>query len=177
MIIFITGFMMSGKSQLGAQLSTELNLPFLDLDEAIIQKHGISIHDIIKTQGEKAFRHIEFELLKEEVNKTTADRVIALGGGTMCSQEVAQYILKNGIAVYLKRPLEYFEQNVAELIATRPLFSGLTTEKALLRIGSLLRQRRPFYEKSQLQTLANSTFSPKKVANWLKLLTNRSQSL
>ncbi|MFY0643755.1 MAG: hypothetical protein JXR19_04750 [Bacteroidia bacterium] len=177
MIIFITGFMMSGKSQIGSELAGELNIPFIDLDEALVQKKEISIKEVILNQGESEFRRLEFEVLKDLVKNAENDLLIALGGGTMCSKHVSQFVLENGVVVYLNRPESYFTDKVDDLIRTRPLFYDLEREKAVSKIQELMKQRRPFYEKSQLQTLVNSGFSPKKLANSLKLLTNRPQSL
>ena len=56
MRIFLIGFMGSGKTTLGKQLSEKLGLPFIDLDERIETAAGMKINDIFSKKGEEFFR-------------------------------------------------------------------------------------------------------------------------
>lgn len=176
MKIFVTGFTASGKTTIGKQLAELLNLPFKDLD-AEIEKHTQKrIKDIFETEGEMHFRSIEQEVLQNLISSTELT-VIALGGGTMCSKENLSLILRSGISIYLKRTDNFYWMQIPYLIKERPLFAGLSEKEARIKMNHLLSIREPFYGCSQLQTLVTSEFSPKKLANILKLLTNRPQSL
>ncbi|MFT6112643.1 MAG: shikimate kinase, partial [Bacteroidia bacterium] len=59
MHLFINGFMGVGKTTIGSELSSILDLPFIDLDEYITEQEGKSISDIFQQDGEMAFRLIE----------------------------------------------------------------------------------------------------------------------
>ena len=61
-IIFI-GFMGSGKSRIGQELSIKLNKKFIDVDSIIETRENMKIIDIFKTQGETYFRNLEKTLL------------------------------------------------------------------------------------------------------------------
>ena len=59
MKIFLIGFMGSGKSHWGRQLSEKLQLPFFDLDEQIEQQEGKTVLELFNEKGEEDFRLLE----------------------------------------------------------------------------------------------------------------------
>ena len=70
--IFLYGPSGSGKSTLGALLAQDLDMPFLDLDKNIEAHTGIRIGNIMRGQGEEAFRDLESLALKDGVSPTRA---------------------------------------------------------------------------------------------------------
>ncbi len=62
-MIFLTGFMGSGKSTVGARLATLLECLSSDLDAVISKNAGTSIPDIFRCAGEEAFRFLERKAL------------------------------------------------------------------------------------------------------------------
>ena len=80
MIIVLIGYMGSGKSTVGKELSKKLNFNFLDLDNYIENKYNSSVSDIFDNQGEIYFRKIESECVKEICEKDE-NLVFSLGGG------------------------------------------------------------------------------------------------
>ena len=63
MKIFFIGFMGSGKTYWGKQVSEKLRLPFFDLDEQIISHEEKSITEIFSANGEEYFRLLEKDIL------------------------------------------------------------------------------------------------------------------
>lgn len=63
-IISLTGFMGSGKSSVGRELSALLSCPMVDLDSYIEVKESRTIPDIFATDGEAAFRALELTALQ-----------------------------------------------------------------------------------------------------------------
>ncbi len=57
--IFLYGPPGTGKSTVGKKIANDLKLPFIDLDRVIETNAGISIPEIMETQGETAFRNLE----------------------------------------------------------------------------------------------------------------------
>lgn len=166
MHIFITGYMGVGKSTIGRELSTLLNLPFVDLDEYIVRQKGAPIKALFE-KGEDTFRHTEREHLLQ-LCKKKEQHIISLGGGTMCYLDNHLDILKNGIAIYLYKEWEDILTYLPNL-QERPLVENNTTKQ----LEAIFRKREPFYELSQLKMPINTTFEVKKLANYLKILTNR----
>ena len=98
-LVFL-GMMGSGKSSVGLMVSKKLNIDFVDVDQEIEKKIGMTISKIFENQGEKYFREIEelitLKLLKK--NKT----VISLGGGAFLNNKIKKEILDNHISFWLK---------------------------------------------------------------------------
>src|SRR3970282_713969 len=99
-IIYLTGFMGSGKSTIGPILANTLGWDFYDLDRVIEKKTGKKIRQIFEQDGENFFRKIETETLKElSVNNKV---IISLGGGTIVSDENIGILKNSGKLIYLK---------------------------------------------------------------------------
>ena len=98
-LVFL-GMMGSGKSSIGLMVSKKLNIDFVDIDQEIEKKIGMTISNIFENQGEKYFREIEelitLKLLKK--NKT----VISLGGGAFLNNKIKKEVLDNHISFWLK---------------------------------------------------------------------------
>ncbi|MBN1777897.1 MAG: shikimate kinase [Clostridiales bacterium] len=99
--ILLIGMPSSGKTTIGIRLAEMLDREFLDTDAMIEQKTGRSIPDIIKTDGEEAFRRLESETLSE-VGKLSG-KVIATGGGIVTIPENLPLIRQNSVCVFLNR--------------------------------------------------------------------------
>ncbi len=67
--LIIVGYMGSGKSVVGKQLSSLIKLPFIDLDDEIVRKYQMSISKIFETKGEIEFRKIERKVLLSTLKK------------------------------------------------------------------------------------------------------------
>ncbi|MBT8327323.1 MAG: shikimate kinase [Bacteroidia bacterium] len=168
MLFFVTGFMGVGKTTIGNQLAQILQVSFVDLDQFIERKEEKSISDIFEELGEEEFRLLERKHLLSLIKKTETRTVIALGGGTICHLHNHIDILQNGICIYLKTDWLTIKENLKKL-KNRPLIQ----QKSENELALLYHKRVPFYELSQVETLTNTGFEAKKVAESLKLLTNR----
>ena len=67
MNIYLIGYRCCGKTSVGKTLSRLLGRPFLDTDEAVVQKAGMTISDIVAKNGWDAFRDME----KSVIDQTT----------------------------------------------------------------------------------------------------------
>ena len=94
MKIVLSGYMASGKSAVGQQLSDKLNIKFIDLDFYIETGEAASITSIFKTKGEIYFRKKESEYLQELLDLNN-DCIISLGGGTPCYGNNMELIKNN----------------------------------------------------------------------------------
>lgn len=141
-IIYLVGFMGSGKTSVGQRLAKMLGWRFVDLDQAIEEREGKPIRDIFRDSGEPYFREIERKELAQAGSRKEA--VIALGGGAFCNDRNRQTVQESGISVWLDAPLDVLYARCAGQ-DTRPLLS--TREK----MESLLEFRRPLYAKADLQ--------------------------
>ena len=79
MVIFLVGFMGSGKNWWGSVLAEQTGVPFYDLDEAVEQAEGMDIVSIFREKGESYFREAESRMLKE-----LAAKIISAGDSRKC---------------------------------------------------------------------------------------------
>lgn len=157
MIISLTGFMGCGKSSVGRELSRLLCCPFTDLDDVIAEKAGRSIPEIFVSEGEAAFRQMEYASLKQILNIQETQQVLALGGGTVMTEECAEMVHDNTLCIYLRASVETLLEHLAGEAEGRPMLSeGCHSERpkgdeesALRsRIEDLMARRAATYEKT-----------------------------
>lgn len=120
--IYLVGFMGSGKSTVGRLLAERIGWHFVDLDAEIETAEGISILKIFESRGEREFRRIEREKMREHVRTIECGRpaVLALGGGAIVQPENFALIENNGITIWLDCPFETVQRRVAPA-SHRPL--------------------------------------------------------
>ena len=103
--VVLTGMPGCGKSTVGRRLSKLLDRPLLELDQLIEQKAGMHPSEIIRTQGEAAFRDLESEIVAEAAQQTGC--VISTGGGVILREENMRRLRANGRIYFIDRPLRY----------------------------------------------------------------------
>ena len=99
-LVYIIGFMGSGKSTAGKKLAAALGWTFIDLDRQIETAAGKSIPEIFSQDGEEKFRSLETEVLRSL--KSHAKTIVSTGGGTTCHAENMTFMIDTGVTVYLK---------------------------------------------------------------------------
>jgi shikimate kinase len=120
MNIFLIGMPGSGKTTLGRLYAKQTNRCFIDLDKQIIKQTDACISDIFKDHGEKFFRDLESaELQKIEI---TQNVVVSTGGGIILKKENREFMKKNGLVIYINRPLDEILNDID--VSNRPLFKG-----------------------------------------------------
>ena len=148
-IIYLNGFMASGKSTIGPILANTLGWDFYDLDKVIEKEEGKSIVQIFEDKGEKYFREKETEILKKV--SESDKKIISLGGGTSVFNNNLEFIRNTGKVIYLKTSPESLF-NRLRFKNDRPVFNreknGNNKENLKLKISELLAQRTPYYEQA-----------------------------
>jgi shikimate kinase len=145
-IIYLIGFMGSGKTTVGKALASRSGWSFIDLDKKIENHTGKTVPEIFFDHGEEYFRRIESEVL---VNiKASENSVIATGGGTPCYNENMEYMINSGITVYLQMTPDKLLKRLADSRAERPLIRDLKNEELQSFIEQKLAEREKYYLRS-----------------------------
>jgi shikimate kinase len=128
----------SGKSTVGRLLARRLGYRFVDVDERIESRAGMSIREIFAAEGEEAFRRLESETLEDLAGE---ERIVAAaGGGAPVPVRNREFFAGAAASFYLEVSFEEFLRRTGSDPA-RPLLQRGTGE-----LRSLYEQRRPVYE-------------------------------
>jgi len=151
-VVFLTGFMGSGKSTIGPILANTLGFEFVDVDKLIEKKANRKIVDIFSEAGEETFRAVERQALQEASSLEGA--VVSLGGGTIANEENFEFVRRHGILVYIQLSPEEIIQRVQHR-TDRPLLkdkNGNPLKGADLesRVRELLKFREQFYSRADI---------------------------
>ncbi len=143
MKIYLVGYMASGKSKLGKELSALTGLSFVDLDEVFEEKYRIGIVDFFDKYGDTAFRQIEHQLLLE--TESLDNTIIATGGGTPCSEENIRFIKTHGVSIYIRMNIADLSNRLKSVKRKRPLLKNVPVEELEQFIGNQMVEREPYY--------------------------------
>ncbi|MDB9827974.1 shikimate kinase [Flavobacteriaceae bacterium] len=132
MKILLLGYMGSGKSVVGKQLSKALQYSFVDLDIAIEEDQNLSLKQLFETKGELYFRSKE-RLVLNTILEGSENVVLALGGGTPCYGDLMQKLTQTSgvITIYLGAEIDTLTNRLYSQLQTRPLISHISDKKVL----------------------------------------------
>jgi len=147
-VVYIIGFMGSGKSTAGIKLASVLGWSFIDLDKRIEEYAGKTIPEIFSQHGESYFRILEAEVLKSLKSQTNT--VISTGGGTPCHGDNMDYMLETGLTLYLKLTPGQLKNRLSESSRERPLIKDLSNEGLLGFIDEKLAYREKWYNRAEI---------------------------
>lgn len=141
--IVLVGMMGAGKSYIGNKLAKLLvHFNYIDTDNEIEEKEGLTISEIFQKHGEKYFRNLETKIINEiSQNK---NQIISIGGGIFQNPENIKMLQKNGLTFYLKAPAKELFRRI-ENETHRPLLNENFSQNT---IEVLLRKREKNYFKA-----------------------------
>ena len=142
----LVGLSGAGKSTAGRLLAEKLARPFLDFDDEIERRAGLTIPAIFAERGEAHFREMERELTEDCANHS--GMILAPGGGWIGNIGVIEKLRPPAKFIYLKVRPESAARRLAEGGVVRPLLTrGGNPAKALEK---MLAEREPLYAKSDV---------------------------
>ncbi|KTD32822.1 shikimate kinase I [Legionella nautarum] len=145
--IILIGFKQVGKTVIGRELASRLELPFIDLDEEIERmfasenKEKRTCQQIMKAHGQSYFRDLEKRGLAQSIQSNTS--IISLGGGTPINKE-NQQLIKAGVVVHIEAPRGVVFERI--MIQGRPAFYSIE-ESPLVSFNRLWNERDEIYKK------------------------------
>ena len=137
--IILVGLMGAGKTTIGRQLARQLRRPFVDTDQLIESRTGVTIPWIFDLEGEAGFRRREREVIAEMCLQNNL--VLATGGGSVLDPVNREHLRRHGFVVYLQADVAVlFERTKQD--SHRPL---LKTDDPRKQLQRLLAHRDPLY--------------------------------
>ena len=142
--IILTGFSGTGKSAAGPIIAQSLGWGFVDTDAVVQREAGKQILEILRDEGEEAFRERESSALAKACSGD--DVVVSTGGGAILRPANRRRMAEAGFIVCLEaRPetiLKRLGNRAEDEPLDRPLLAGL---EPLARIRNLKQERQALY--------------------------------
>ena len=163
-----------GKTTVGRALAVQ---GFVDLDEEIERREGVSVQEIFRTRGEGAFRALESSVLRDLLSCSCSAQqslVIALGGGTLTNPQCRELLKEHdALCIYLRASVETLASHLSSGgdLAARPLLAGPGTIEE--KISGLLSLRSGLYESSADFILDTDGLSPEQIAGQIRRIVSR----
>lgn len=203
--IFLIGYMGSGKTTVGKELSGLTGFYLVDMDKEIEKAEQSSIRNMFIKYGEHEFRNKESELLdklcnvssmadvmsgEEYINTKVLTKVskyaqfanikdngviVSCGGGIILD-DINRTILKNQCTIFLEgNPIKQFERVNGD--TNRPFaFMDVADEKErLLKFLELYNKRKDLYKESSSYTVVIDGKAPKEIALEILTILDRSK--
>lgn len=101
--VVLTGMPGCGKSTVGKLLNID-GFSFVDTDEEIEKRCGCTIRDLINHKGEKNFRDLETEVIKDVSSKGC--QIISVGGGAVLREENVISLKRNGKLFFINADID-----------------------------------------------------------------------
>ncbi len=147
-IIFLVGFMGSGKSYTGRRLAEARGRRFVDLDTVIEAHAGMDIPAIFAQHGETGFRAMERTCLHQMAD-VPEPVIVATGGGAPCFFDNMAWMNAHGHTIWLNPPLEVLVERLLPERAHRPLLAAIPEEELASFIRERLDARRVWYAQAK----------------------------
>ncbi len=130
----------AGKTTMGRSLARHLGKTFVDSDEEIVKRTGVTIPHVFDVEGEAGFRVRETAAIADIVQLDNI--VLATGGGAVLVEQNRDMLQHNGIVIYLKASVHDLWQRTRH-DRNRPL---LQTADPYAKLTELHHQRDPLYQ-------------------------------
>lgn len=142
-LVILVGFMGAGKSTCGRLLARRLGRCFVETDDMIVAREGVSIPEIFRRDGEARFRELEAEAL--DLLRVKTDDVVATGGGFPCVPGRMDVLKSLGTVVWLRADIQTLVDR-AHRTGGRPMLE----ERSEADVEALYAQRVPYYAAAHL---------------------------
>ena len=140
----LIGFMGTGKSTVGRQVASELGFEFVDTDNLVGERAGVSIAEIFSQSGESVFRKMESDVVMQLIHRDGT--VIAAGGGLVVDPANLDSLKTHALVVCLWASPEAIWHR-CRTQTHRPLLHDPDPQA---RIAELLAQREPSYRQADI---------------------------
>ena len=160
--LFLSGFLACGKTTVGRVLARDLRLPFMDLDQTLVEEEGMPIFEMMDARGESYFRRRERSLL--ERLRSSENLIVATGSGTPAIPENLSLIGRLGEMVFLNAAWETIAARLQEKKGVLP---------PNLRVETLYRiylERLPYYRQARWILVPETGETPDALALRIRLM-------
>jgi len=164
MNIVLTGFMATGKTEIGMSLAKKLNMNYIDTDCIIEEKENMPVREIFSSKGEKYFRDLECSVAVSSAGLDNC--VISTGGGMVLRKENMDNLRKNAKIVNLYADVDKILERVTGK-SDRPLLNVSNKREEIVK---LFESRKSCYENCDISVDTTNTVPCEAADKIIKLL-------
>ena len=159
MNIVLIGYRGTGKSLIGRLLAKRLGMTYIGMDEAIVERAGMSIPEIVSQRGWPGFRDLESEVARELAGRDNI--IIDTGGGVIERPENVEVLQQNARIFWLTATTATIVARIADGTERPALTTGKTfTEE----VAEVLERRTPLYRSAAHHEVATDGLKPEEIA-------------
>lgn len=111
--IFLIGMMGAGKTTIGRRLAERLGWRHLDSDEQVQQATGRTVPEILRNDGEAAFRAEEKRAVADAAG-ISVPVVASIAGGAVLDPDNRDLLRSAGVVVWLRAPIAELTRRVGQ---------------------------------------------------------------
>jgi len=144
--IALIGLRGAGKSTLGARLSKEMKISFVELDAEIEKETGMPLAEIFSFYGQSGYREIEKRTLKRVLSEFP-QVILSVGGGVVSEKETYDFLMSNCYTIWIKAQPE---EHMARVIAQGDFRAMAGNDQAMEDLRRILDSREPLYRQADV---------------------------
>jgi len=143
-LVALLGLRGAGKSTIGARAALALGAPFIELDERIAARAGMSVGEMFDLHGASYYRRLEREELERLLTDGTR-AIVATAGNIVADHATFELLSRSATTIWLRASAEDHYARVVAQGDTRPMANR---KNAMRELRGLLRARRALYERA-----------------------------
>ena len=146
----------SWKSTIGKKLAQNMDMKFVDTDDAIEKIMSMKINEIFKKFGENRFREMESSYFIEK--SKNRGYLFSTGGGIVLNKNNRNVLSNTGITILLEASIDELKRRIKNT-SKRPLLSNLNNIEEELE--NIWEKRKRFYYSSADYIVKTDNLTPK----------------
>lgn len=163
--VALVGLRASGKTTVGRELARLMGRPWRDADEVLGAEAGMPAGEVLRREGEPAFRAREARIASQLLCDD-ATFVVSLGGGAVMDPRTRQLLQRPcTFTVLLHAPLEVLAARIRASGVERPALTSLPLADEL---AELWRVREPLYREVADLVLDTAAMDPAACAGMIR---------
>jgi len=148
--VVLCGFMGCGKTTVGELAAKMLGMEYVDADQYIVEKAGMTISEMFERYGESYFRDREHEAMQELSGRENT--IISSGGGALTFQRNVDAVRAGAFIVYIHTAFALCYERISK-DPNRPLVKANTKES----LKALYNRRDGLYRACADTIITNNT--------------------
>ena len=157
--VTLVGLRGAGKSTVGPLLAGRLAVPFIEMDDRIMEESGLPLDQLFELHGERYYRQLERQTVRTILDDNRPE-VISAAGGVVNDPETWKMLLAGTTVIWLRAsPEDHWDRVIAQG-DRRPMADH---PAAMQELRAILRHREPVYAQAHV-TVDSSGIAPEEVA-------------